>query len=199
MENNRGSWGSNTGFLLAAIGSAVGLGNIWSFPYKMGRCGGFLFFILYLLLSVFVGFVIMAGELAMGRKTGRGAVGAYHVLSKRFRWVGWLAVFSPFVVMGFYAVLGGYCMEYMVLNLSHLVIPGMQSQRGAEAFQMMLSHPMRSLISMLAFMAVCYLISRSGVSGGIERFNKVGMPALFGMLAIMIVRSLSLPNAMEGL
>ena len=64
---------------------------------------------------------------------------------------------------------------------------------------MMLSHPMRSLISMLAFMAVCYLISRSGVSGGIERFNKVGMPALFGMLAIMIVRSLSLPNAMEGL
>ena len=199
MEHNRGSWGSNTGFLLAAIGSAVGLGNIWSFPYKMGRCGGFLFFILYLLLSVFVGFVIMAGELAMGRKTGRGAVGAYHALSKRFRWVGWLAVFSPFVVMGFYAVLGGYCMEYMVLNLSHLVIPGMQSQRGAEAFQMMLSHPMRSLISMLAFMAVCYLISRSGVSGGIERFNKVGMPALFGMLAIMIVRSLSLPNAMEGL
>ena len=76
MEHNRGSWGSNTGFLLAAIGSAVGLGNIWSFPYKMGRCGGFLFFILYLLLSVFVGFVIMAGELAMGRKTGRGAVGA---------------------------------------------------------------------------------------------------------------------------
>ena len=199
MEHNRGSWGSNTGFLLAAIGSAVGLGNIWSFPYKMGRCGGFLFFILYLLLSVFVGFVIMAGELAMGRKTGRGAVGAYHALSKRFRWVGWLAVFSPFVVMGFYAVLGGYCMEYMVLNLSHLVIPGMQSQRGAEAFQMILSHPMRSLISMLAFMAVCYLISRSGVSGGIERFNKVGMPALFGMLAIMIVRSLSLPNAMEGL
>ena len=61
MEHNRGSWGSNTGFLLAAIGSAVGLGNIWSFPYKMGRCGGFLFFILYLLLSVFVGFVIMAG------------------------------------------------------------------------------------------------------------------------------------------
>ena len=199
MEHNRGSWGSNTGFLLAAIGSAVGLGNIWSFPYKMGRCGGFLFFILYLLLSVFVGFVIMAGELAMGRKTGRGAVGAYHALSKRFRWVGWLAVFSPFVVMGFYAVLGGYCMEYMVLNLSHLVIPGMQSQRGAEAFQMMLSHPMRSLISMLAFMAVCYLISRSGVSGGIERFNKVGMPALFGMLAIMIVRSLSLPNAMGAM
>ena len=184
MEHNRGSWGSNTGFLLAAIGSAVGLGNIWSFPYKMGRCGGFLFFILYLLLSVFVGFVIMAGELAMGRKTGRGAVGAYHALSKRFRWVGWLAVFSPFVVMGFYAVLGGYCMEYMVLNLSHLVIPGMQSQRGAEAFQMMLSHPMRSLISMLAFMAVCYLISRSGVSGGIERFNKVGMPALFGIVEI---------------
>ena len=76
MENNRSSWGSNLGFLMAAIGSAVGLGNIWGFPYKMGRSGGFTFLIAYLLLAVFVGFVIMTSELALGRKTKLGPVGA---------------------------------------------------------------------------------------------------------------------------
>ena len=81
MEHNRGSWGSNLGFLMAAIGSAVGLGNIWGFPYKMGRSGGFAFLIAYLLLAVFVGFVIMASELALGRKTKLGPVGAYHQIS----------------------------------------------------------------------------------------------------------------------
>ena len=78
MEHNRSTWGSNLGFLMAASGSAVGLGNIWGFPYKMGRSGGFAFLIVYLLLAVFVGFVIMTSELALGRKTKLGAVGAYH-------------------------------------------------------------------------------------------------------------------------
>ena len=124
MENNRANWASNLGFLMAAIGSAVGLGNIWGFPYKMGKSGGFAFLAIYLLLAVFVGFVVMVSELAMGRKTGQGAIGAYHALSKKFKWVGWLAVFAPFVVMSFYSVLGGYCIEYMSLNLSNLAFGG---------------------------------------------------------------------------
>ena len=110
MENNRSSWGSNLGFLMAAIGSAVGLGNIWGFPYKMGRSGGFTFLIAYLLLAVFVGFVIMTSELALGRKTKLGHVGAYNQISKKFKWIGWLAVIAPFLIMSFYTVLGGYCM-----------------------------------------------------------------------------------------
>ena len=101
MSNERGSWGSNIGFLLAAIGSAVGLGNIWGFPYKMGKSGGFTFLLVYLLLAVFVGFSIMMAELAMGRRTGKGTIGTYHTLSSRFKWVGWLAVFAPFVIMSF--------------------------------------------------------------------------------------------------
>ena len=86
MEHNRSTWGSNLGFLMAAIGSAVGLGNIWGFPYKMGRSGGFAFLIVYLILAVFVGFVIMTSELALGRKTKLGAVGAYHEVSQKFSW-----------------------------------------------------------------------------------------------------------------
>ena len=106
MENKRDSWGSNLGFILAAVGSAVGLGNIWGFPYKMGKSGGFTFLIAYLLLAVFVGFVVMISELAMGRHVGKGVIGCYHTLSKKFKWVGWLAVFSPFIIMSFYSVLG---------------------------------------------------------------------------------------------
>ena len=118
MENKRSSWGSNLGFLMAAVGSAVGLGNIWGFPYKMGRSGGFTFLLIYLLLAVFVGLVIMASELALGRKTGLGVVGAYQAVSKKFGWVGWLGVLSPFLIMSFYAVLGGYCIQYMSLNMA---------------------------------------------------------------------------------
>ena len=120
MENKRSSWGSNLGFLMAAVGSAVGLGNIWGFPYKMGRSGGFTFLLIYLLLAVFVGLVIMASELALGRKTGLGVVGAYQAVSKKFGWVGWLGVLSPFLIMSFYAVLGGYCIQYMSLNMAEL-------------------------------------------------------------------------------
>ena len=120
MENKRASWGSNIGFLLAAIGSAVGLGNIWGFPYKMGKCGGFKFLVVYIILAAFVGLIIMVAELALGRKTRLGAVGAYRSFSVKFRWIGWLAVFAPFVIMSFYTVLGGYCMQYMSLNLAEL-------------------------------------------------------------------------------
>ena len=199
MENQRGSWGSNLGFLMAAIGSAVGLGNIWGFPYKMGKSGGFTFLIVYVLLAIFVGFSIMMAELAMGRKTGKGTIGAYHALSGRFKWVGWLAVFSPFVILSFYTVLGGYCIEYMALNLSNLAFAGAEVKTGADLFGAMLTNPFGCVMFTFLFMIICYLINRGGISGGIEKFNNVGMPALFVMLVIIIIRSVTLPGAAEGL
>ena len=198
-KEERGSWGSNVGFLLAAIGSAVGLGNIWGFPYKMGKSGGFTFLMIYVLLAVFVGFSLMMAELAMGRRTGKGTIGAYHQLSSRFKWVGWLAVFAPFVIMSFYSVLGGYCIEYMALNLSNLAFAGAEVQSGADLFGSMLTNPFGCVMFTLLFMVICYLINRGGISGGIEKFNNVGMPALFVMLVIIIIRSLTLPGAVEGL
>ena len=87
MENNRASFGSNFGFLMAAIGSAVGLGNIWGFPYKMGMSGGFAFLLVYLVLAVFVGLAVMVGEFTIGRKTGLSPVAAYRKLSKKFTWL----------------------------------------------------------------------------------------------------------------
>ena len=199
METKRASWASNLGFLMAAIGSAVGLGNIWGFPYKMGKSGGFAYLTVYALLAIFVGFIVMASELAMGRKTGQGAMGTYHALTKKFRWIGWLALFSPFAVMGFYAVLGGYCIEYMALNLSNFAFGSESLATGGELFAAMLSNPAGAVLFAALFLALCYLINRSGISGGIEKFNNVGMPTLFVMLVVIIIRSLTLPGAMEGL
>ena len=194
-SSERGSWGSNIGFLLAAIGSAVGLGNIWGFPYKMGKCGGFLFLLVYLALAVFVGFAIMLSELALGRKTGSGPILAYKSFTKRFAGVGWLALLAPTLIMTFYSVLGGYCIYYIIINCIG-IFGGMPD---SSSFGTMLTSPWISIGVLLLFMVICYLINRGGISGGIEKFNKVGMPALFVMLVVIIIRALTLPNAVEGL
>ena len=194
-SSERGSWGSNIGFLLAAIGSAVGLGNIWGFPYKMGKCGGFLFLLVYLALAVFVGFAIMCSELALGRKTGSGPILAYKSYTKRFAGIGWLALLAPALIMTFYSVLGGYCIYYVIINLIG-IFGGMPD---SSSFGALLTSPWISIGVLLLFMIICFLINRGGIAGGIEKFNKVGMPALFVMLVIIIIRALTLPNAVEGL
>ena len=203
MEKERGTWGSRVGFLMAAIGSAVGLGNIWGFPYKMGKSGGFTFLLVYLALAVFVGLIIMIAELALGRKTQKGVVDAYLMVSKKFKWIGWLGIIAPFLIMSFYSVLGGYCLQYMMLNAAEMgfgVANGMFADvSGGATFGAMLSSPWGCVVFTLFFMIVCYGIVKGGISGGIEKFNKVGMPALFVMLCVIIARSLSLPNASEGL
>ena len=203
MENNRGSWGSTFGFIMAAVGSAVGLGNIWGFPYKMGKCGGFSFLLIYLLLAVFVGMIIMCSELALGRKTGKGVIAAYQAVSKKFGWVGWLGVLSPFLIMSFYSVLGGYCIQYTALNMAELsfdlsnVLGG--NAGGGTIFMAMRQAPFGCAVFTALFLGICMVIVKGGIASGIEKFNKIGMPALFVMLVVVIVRSLSLPGASEGL
>ena len=193
--NDRGSFGSNIGFLLSAIGSAVGLGNIWGFPYKMGKSGGFTFLLIYILLAIFVGFVIMLGELSLGRKTGFGPVNAYAAVSKKFKWAGWLGVIVPFLVMTFYSVLGGYCIYYIIVN----VIGLFKGTPGNEVFGALLTTPGFGIGVTLLFMLICFFINRSGVGGGIEKFNEVGMPALFVLLVIVIIKSLTMKYSGVGL
>ncbi len=198
MEHKRGAWASNIGFLMAAIGSAVGLGNIWGFPYKMGKCGGFTFLIVYLALGFFVGFVIMISELSLGRKTGQGIIGAYKKASKRFAWVGWLGVISPFLILTFYCVLGGYCLQYMCYNLSNIAF-AQSSLPGAELFTAMCTNQWGCVIFTLIYILANVAIVRGGVSGGLEKFNTVGMPALAVMLLIIIIRAVTMDGAAEGL
>ena len=200
MEERKG-FGSNFGFLMAAIGSAVGLGNIWGFPNKMGANGGFTFLIIYLILAACCGFIVMMGELALGRKTGRGAIGAYRVLSKRFKWLGWLGVLSAFLILGFYCALGGYCLKYVTLNAGNLFHAGFGTGTldGAGVFGALMANQGEAVIYGLIFVALTMIIVMGGVGGGIEKVCSVGMPALFVMLVICIIRSCTLEGASEGL
>ena len=200
MEERKG-FGSNFGFIMAAVGSAVGLGNIWGFPNKMGASGGALFLIIYLILAVFCGFIIMLGELALGRKTGQGAVGAYKVLSKKFSWMGWLGIASAFFILFFYCALGGYCIKYVVVNVGDLFGAGFGSNglTGGEVFGAFMGSPVESIIYGLIFVAITMVIVMGGIGGGIEKVCSIGMPCLFVALIICIIRALTLPGAVDGL
>ena len=200
MEERKG-FGTNFGFLMAAVGSAVGLGNIWGFPNKMGASGGFTFLIIYLILAVLCGFIVMVGELAIGRKTGKGAVEAYHVLSKKFKWMGWMGILSAFFILFFYCALGGYCIKYVVLNVGNLFNAGFGSNgmSGGDVFGGFLLNQGEGIIYGLIFVILTMLIVMGGVGGGIEKFCGIGMPALFVMLLICIIRACTLPGAVNGL
>ena len=200
MEERKG-FGSNFGFLMAAVGSAVGLGNIWGFPNKMGANGGFTFLVIYLILAACCGIIVMVGELALGRKTGRGAVGAYRALSKKFKWLGWLGILSAFLILFFYCALGGYCIKYVVLNVGDLFGAGFGSNglNGAEVFGAFMDNQMEAVIYGLIFVLLTMIIVMGGIGGGIEKVCSVGMPALFIILLICIVRACTLPGAVDGL
>lgn len=200
MEHQRGQWGSNLGFLMATVGAAVGLGNIWAFPNKMGSNGGFPFLIVYLVLAVLVGFPIMLTELAIGRKSGRSVLVSYqNVAGKMGTFLGFLAILSPLLILSFYTVLGAYCIQYVCLNFAELIgIFSLSSISGADSFGEMLTNQPLAILSTFVFIAICFLIIRGGIKDGIEKFNKVGMPALAVMLIIVILRALTLPGAIAG-
>ena len=210
MEERKG-FGTNFGFLMAAVGSAVGLGNIWGFPNKMGASGGFTFLIIYLILAVCCGFIVMVGELAIGRKTGKGAVAAYHAISKKFKWMGWMGILSAFLILFFYCALGGYCIKYTVVNIGDLfnasfgsgaaaeLAAANDTSVGAEVFGAFIGNSTEAIIYGLIFVALTMLIVLGGVGGGIEKVCSVGMPALFVALLICIIRACTLPGAVNGL
>ena len=199
MENNRASFGSNFGFIMAAVGSAVGLGNIWGFPYKMGMSGGFAFLLVYLVLAVFVGLAVMVGELAIGRKTGMSPVAAYRKLSKKFTWMGYMAVLVPFLVLCFYFVLGGMVTRYALGYLT--AIFGWNTwgvDNIADYFGQFICNGGSMILWTAIFISINAFVVAAGVADGIEKFCKVGMPALFVMLLIVIIYVACQPGAGGG-
>lgn len=202
MENNsKGQWGSRFGFLMAAVGSAVGLGNLWGFPYKMGKSGGFAFLLIYLVLVVLVGVVIMLSELALGRKSGKGVIEAYRSLGDKYAIIGWFGWISPLLILGFYCMLGGYVLKFMVANFGDIFSAGwgVHGANSGEYFTTFYQNQPETVIYTLIFIALTVLIVKFGVSSGIEKFSTIAMPTLFFMLLIVIIRSVTLPGAGGGL
>lgn len=193
----RGQWGSTFGFLMASIGSAIGLGNLWGFPYKMGSTGGFAFLVVYLILIVLVGRLLMMAEFALGRKTGLG-VGAYGKLGEKYKIIGWMAGLCPFLILGFYSVLAGMTLRYCVGFLVQIFgVDGFVGQ-GSGFFGYLL-YDTKSMVLFLALaMLVTMVIVMGGVQGGIEKFSKVAMPALGVILIGIVVFVAFQPGAIEG-
>lgn len=200
MENKqRGQFGSNFGFLMAAVGSAVGLGNLWGFPYKMGKGGGFAFLFLYLIFVVTVGFVIMLGELGIGRKAKMDAVGSYKFIDKKAGFVGGFGVFAAFVILSFYCVLGGWVLKYAITFVGEMFGAGFGGVAGADYFVAFITGTTEPILWFALFLGLSCLIVLAGVEKGIEKYSKIMMPALFVMLLVIIARSVTLPGAVEGL
>lgn len=200
-KNLKGGFNSNFGFLMACLGSAVGLGNLWSFPYKVGMNGGFAFLIVYVVLCVIVGYPLVLSEISLGRKTQKAAVEAYKEADSRFKFNGVLQTIVPFFLLSFYCTFGGYITKYLVASIAGLSGNATINTVDASAYfeQNLLSNGGIACVWMLIFLALTVAIVLGGVSGGIEKFCKVAMPTLFVMLIVIVIRSCTLSGATEGL
>lgn len=193
----REQWGSKIGFILAASGSAVGLGNLWRFPFMAGQNGGGAFVLIYFAILIIVGFTLMLAELTIGRKTQLSPVGAYRSLDKRFTWVGAIGVLAGFLILSFYSVVGGWVIRYIVKAVTGAFTISDPEVLGG-LFVNFITSPAEPLLYHLIFMVLTLGIVIGGISGGIEKYSKILMPSLFVMMILIMIRSLTLPNAMEG-
>ncbi|WP_313120924.1 sodium-dependent transporter [Proteiniclasticum ruminis] len=193
MENNRGSWSSRFGFLMAAVGSAVGLGNLWKFPYLAGDNGGGAFVLVYIGLVVLLGFTLMLAEMTIGRHANSDAYGSYNKIKKGWGFVGGFGILSGFLILSYYSVVGGWVMKYIVASFT-----GTGTDK-AEFFGNFISSPVEPLVYHLIFMGLTAIIVIRGISGGIEKASKFLMPALFVLLVVTVIRSVTLDGAIEGI
>ena len=193
-EQTRASFGGKLSAILVAAGSAIGLGSIWRFPYMAGENGGAAFLLVYLLCVFVVGIPVMLGEFAVGRKTQMNAVGGFRALSRPWRWLGYSGVICAIFISGYYYIVAGWSLEYMVSSFGQLYSSG---ESFSEQFAQFQASP-RQIIYTIVFILLTHLIIIRGVEKGIEKASKVMMPALFIILIIMAIRVAFMPGAIEG-
>lgn len=195
----REQWGSKIGFILAAAGSAVGLGNIWRFPYITGQYGGAAFVVVYMALVIIIGSSVMLAEMAIGRKAQLNAVGSFQKLAGGL-WpiVGWMGIVSGFTILSFYGVIGGWTIKYFFHSFTGLMTESAAGKAG-DVFGAFVSNPMMVIAYQAVFMITTIWVVYKGVGDGIEKYCKFLMPALFLILFVLIARSVTLEGAAKGL
>ena len=195
MSTQRGNWASKLGFILAAAGSAVGLGNIWKFPYVTGKNGGGLFVLVYLVCVALVGLPIMISEVLLGRATQRSPVAAFRrcTSAEHSPWngVGWLGVAAGFVILSFYSVVAGWNLMYISLSALDMLV-GQSAESIDKLFGTLVSNPKATVLFHGLFMVLTIGVVAGGVQSGIERCARYLMPSLFIMLLGLVVYSFSL-------
>ena len=198
----RGGFGSKIGFILAAAGSAVGLGNIWRFPYLAAKYGGGIFLLVYLIFAVTFGFTLMITEIAIGRKTGKSVIGAYKDVNKHFAPLGWIAAAVPALILPYYCVIGGWVMKYMVEFLSvhgHRIATETYGDSNLSFFENFISHPLQPTIFFVIYVIINASVVMLGVQKGIETLSKFLMPVLLILIFGIGIYTLTLDGALEGL
>lgn len=180
--------------MLAAAGSAVGLGNLWRFPYYAAQYGGGVFILVYIILAVTFGFALLTAEIAIGRKTQLSPIMAYKKLNKRFSFLGYLAVLVPIIIIPYYCVIGGWVTKYVTVYAQGLA----KDATGDKFFNDFIANPAAPLIFFLIFMLLSVVIILFGVEKGIEKISKILMPLLLLLTIGISIYTITLPNAMEG-
>ncbi len=188
----RGQFSSRLGFVLAAAGSSVGLGNIWRFPYLAAEYGGGAFLLMYIVFVLTLGFAIMIAEIAIGRKTKLSPICAYETLNKKYSFIGVIVAVISFLVISYYSVIGGWVIKYFVTYVS--------GGHAAEDtfFQQFISQPVEPVVWQIVFILITAVIVWKGVEKGIEKVNKILMPVLILLSIGVAVYSVTLPGAWEG-
>lgn len=194
MDKKRGSFSGGLGFVFAAAGSAVGLGNLWRFPYLAAQYGGGIFLLVYLILAVTFGFALLTAEIAIGRKTKLSPVLAYKKLNKKFSFLGYIATLVPIIIIPYYCVIGGWVTKYVTVYAQGLVAPVAKDGY----FSDFIGHPVAPLVFFLIFMLLSIAVIMLGVKKGIEKLSKFLMPLLIVLTIGIAIYALTLPNAMEG-
>jgi len=198
----REKWGSKLGFILAASGSAVGIGNIWKFPHMAGQNGGAAFTLVYLLCILVVGLSIVIAEFVIGRKTQLSPVGAFETLAPNtsWKWVGFLGVASAFVILSFYGVVGGWILKYIFVSVSggFDALSGNPESAG-NVFNSFITGTWPPIIYQIIFMSVCIGVIINGVKGGIEKWSNIMMPLIIILLTVLAIRGLTLEGGLEGI
>lgn len=200
-NNNQRGFTSSIGAILAAAGGAVGLGNIWRYPYMVGQNGGGAFLILNMFFVLMIGIPLMMSEFVIGRRTQSNVVGAYRKLApKQKGWtlLGYFSILAALLIYAFYSVVAGWTLNYIVMASTNQ-LAGLTPMEVAETFEHFTSHSIWPVIFQLLFLGLTALVISFGVQKGIEKISKILMPVLFILLLLMVVRSLTLPGAREGL
>ena len=199
---NREQWGSKIGFILAAAGSAIGLGNIWKFPYLAGENGGGAFVLVYLICVLVLGLPIMIAEIVIGRHTEKDPVGAFKIIAEgRRRWelVGYLGVATGFLILTFYCTVGGWTIGYVIKSLTGAISQMGDTKAAESAFAEFVQNPFTMVFYHFLFIGITMLIVIGGIKKGIEKWNKILLPMLFIIILVLIVRSLTLEGSSKGL
>jgi len=189
-------FGSKLGFVLAAAGSAVGLGNIWRFPYLAARYGGGVFLIVYIILAVTFGFTLMITEIAIGRRTGKSVIGAYKSISRKFGFLGWLAALVPVIITPYYCVIGGWVLKYL---FTFVTGQGKSAAGEGSFFGDFIGSSAQPTIFFLIFLLITAAVVMLGVKKGIERISKFMMPVLVLLTVGIAIYTLTLDGAGKGL